>query len=125
MAVFLDFEKSIAELEGKIEELRHLANSGDLNIVDEITRLQSKVDKQLKQIYAKLSPWQKVKVARHLERPQFFTYLEALLAGLPGFGENPLLLWEHKKARIRNHAFTIILGCQCQKGTAKPGGSWN
>lgn len=115
MAVFLDFEKSIAELEGKIEELRHLANSGDLNIVDEIGRLQSKVDKQLKQIYAKLSPWQKVKVARHMERPQFFTYLEALfqdftpLAGDRAFGEDQALIGG--LARFRGKS-VVVMGTQ-------------
>jgi len=115
MPVFLDFEKSIAELEGKIEELRHLANSGDLNIVDEIGRLQSKVDKQLKQIYAKLSPWQKVKVARHLERPQFFTYRDALfqdftpLAGDRSFGEDQALVGG--LARFRGKS-VMVMGTQ-------------
>ncbi|MBM3467881.1 MAG: acetyl-CoA carboxylase carboxyltransferase subunit alpha [Alphaproteobacteria bacterium] len=94
MTVFLDFEKPIAELEEKIEELRHLDNSGKVNIVKEITTLQKKVDKLLAQTYSKLTPWQKVKVARHPERPQFFNYIETLfedftiLAGDRCFGED-------------------------------------
>ena len=65
MRHFLDFEKPLAELEGKIEELRHISNGGDLNIADEVARLESKVDKFLRQTYAKLTPWQKVQIARH------------------------------------------------------------
>ena len=55
MPTFLDFEKPIAELEGKIAELRHLSNADDMNIAEEISRLQSKSDKLLKQTYAKLT----------------------------------------------------------------------
>ena len=69
--MFLEFEKQIAELEGKIEELRHLSDGGDLNIAAEITRLQKKANQQLKATYKKLSPWQKVQVARHPNRPHF------------------------------------------------------
>ncbi len=79
MTVFLDFEKNIADLEGKIEELRHLSNAGDLNIVEEISRLQAKVDKLLRQSYNSLTPWQKVQVARHPNRPQFLDYLNVLI----------------------------------------------
>lgn len=98
MTVFLDFEKQIAELESKIDELRHLDSSGKINIVDEITRLQKKADKLLTQIYSSLSPWQKVKVARHPERPQFLTYLDALfedftaLAGDRCFAEDQAIV---------------------------------
>jgi len=76
---FLEFEKPIAELEGKIEELRHLSDSGDLNIAEEVTRLQTKVDRLLRQTYSKLSAWQKTQVARHPERPHFSDYVEALV----------------------------------------------
>ena len=69
--MFLEFEKQIAELEGKIEELRHLSDGGDMNIAAEITRLQKKANLQLKATYKKLSPWQKVQVARHPNRPHF------------------------------------------------------
>ena len=67
---FLDFEKPIAALEGKIEELRHLGGDSGLNIADEIGKLQSRIDKELFQTYKKLGPWEKVQVARHPERPK-------------------------------------------------------
>lgn len=78
MNKFLDFEKPIAELVGKIEELKHLANNKDLNIADEVSKLQSKADKMMRQTYAQLSPWQKVQVARHPDRPKFLAYVSAL-----------------------------------------------
>ena len=70
MRHFLDFEKPIAALEGKIEELRHLGGDSGLNIADEIGKLQSRIDKELSQTYQKLGPWEKVQVARHPERPK-------------------------------------------------------
>ncbi len=76
---FLEFERPVAELEDKIEELRHLANTGDMNIAEEIIRLQSKAEKMLKTTYAALTPWQRVQVARHPDRPQFFDYLNAFI----------------------------------------------
>ena len=78
MNKFLDFEKPIAELVGKIEELKHLANNKDLNIADEVSKLQSKADKMMRQTYAQLSPWQKVQVARHPDRPKFLAYVSAI-----------------------------------------------
>ena len=79
--MFLDFEKPIAELEGKIEELRHLSDSeaAGLNIADEVARLQSKVEKLLASTYSKLSPWQKTQVARHPERPHCCDYVAELI----------------------------------------------
>jgi acetyl-CoA carboxylase carboxyl transferase subunit alpha len=76
---FLDFEKPIAELEAKIEELRHLSDSDGLNIAEEINRLQIKLDRQLASSYGKLTPWQKTQVARHPERPHASDYIKALI----------------------------------------------
>ncbi|MBE0529694.1 MAG: acetyl-CoA carboxylase carboxyltransferase subunit alpha [Rhodospirillales bacterium] len=76
---YLDFEKPIAELEGKIEELRHLTGNGELNIADEVGKLQGKVEKLLSQTYAKLTPWQKTQVARHPDRPNMLDYVGALI----------------------------------------------
>jgi acetyl-CoA carboxylase carboxyl transferase subunit alpha len=76
---YLDFEKPIAELEGKIEELRHLSGAGEVNIVEEITKLQGKVDRLLSQTYGKLTPWQKVQVARHADRPHALDYIAAMI----------------------------------------------
>src|SRR5258707_12885348 len=79
MATYLDFEKPIAELESKIAELRHLPNSGDVDIAEEVMRLQDKVHKQLRATYAKLTPWQRVQVARHAERPHAQRYIDRLI----------------------------------------------
>ncbi len=112
MTVFLDFERPIAELEGKIEELRHLDSSGKVDIVAEITTLQKKADKLLTQTYSNLTPWQKVKVARHPERPQFFNYLEGLfedftaLAGDRCFGEDQAIVGG--LARFRGKPVMVI-----------------
>ncbi|NQU61624.1 MAG: acetyl-CoA carboxylase carboxyltransferase subunit alpha [Rhodospirillales bacterium] len=76
---YLDFEKPIAELEGKIEELRHLTGSADVNIVDEVSRLQAKVEKLLVQTYSKLTSWQKTQVARHHDRPHVVDYVFKLI----------------------------------------------
>ncbi len=81
MSTFLEFEKPIAELEGKIKELRHLSDGDGINIVDEVARLQVKLDKLLVQTYGKLSPWQKTQVARHPDRPHFMDYVGALFDG--------------------------------------------
>lgn len=95
---FLDFEKPIAELEGKIEELRHLTGSGGVNIADEVARLQGKVEKLLVQVYTKLTPWQKTQVARHHDRPHAVDYIEGLiedfipLAGDRQFAEDPAVI---------------------------------
>ena len=68
---FLAFEKQIADLEGKIEELRHLSSSSDINIAEEIGKLQVTVSEKLKSTYSQLNAWQKVLVSRHPERPHF------------------------------------------------------
>ena len=76
---FLDFEKPIAELEGKIEELRHLSDDGEINIADEVAKLQAKADRLLRQSYAKLTAWQKTLVARHPDRPRLTDYVTNLI----------------------------------------------
>ena len=78
MPHFLDFEKPIADLEGNIEELRHLSD-GAINIADEVGKLEEKVDRQLRQTYGRLSAWQKVQVARHPGRPKCGEYVAALI----------------------------------------------
>ncbi|MEQ8709261.1 MAG: acetyl-CoA carboxylase carboxyltransferase subunit alpha [Rhodospirillales bacterium] len=79
MQSYLDFEKPVAELEGKIHELRHISGSGELNIAEEVSRLQGKVEKLLTQTYGKLTPWQKTQVARHPGRPHFLQYAAQLM----------------------------------------------
>ncbi|SCA57925.1 acetyl-CoA carboxylase, carboxytransferase, alpha subunit [Candidatus Terasakiella magnetica] len=80
MHTYLDFEKPIAELEGKIKELRHVSASGEeINIAEEVSRLQNKAEKLLQNTYSKLTPWQKTQVARHPERPHTSDYIENLI----------------------------------------------
>ena len=79
MRNYLDFEKPIADLEGKIEELRHITDDGGMNIAEEVGRLQAKAERLLSQTYARLSAWQKTQVARHPDRPHLSDYIDALI----------------------------------------------
>ena len=76
---FLSFEKQVSDLEGKIEELRHLSSGSDINIAEEIGKLQGAVSEELRSTYSKLTAWQKVQVARHPERPHFEDILNHLM----------------------------------------------
>ena len=78
MSHFLDFEKPVAALEGKIEELRHLGGDTGVNIAEEIGKLQLRIDKELETTYAKLGAWEKVQVARHPERPKLVQIIDHL-----------------------------------------------
>ncbi|MGK6355638.1 acetyl-CoA carboxylase carboxyltransferase subunit alpha [Sphingomonas sp. DT-207] len=79
MATFLDFEKPIAELQSRIDELRRTAEGGAVDIDAEIAPLQAKAERLLHDTYAKLTPWQKTQVARHPERPHFKHYVAGLI----------------------------------------------
>lgn len=76
--IILDFEKPIFELDAKIQELKKL-NTGDLGIIEDVKRLEAKQKKLLQKIYSSLTPWQKVQVARHQERPKTVDYINALI----------------------------------------------
>src|SRR5271167_2287805 len=78
MRSYLDFEKPVAELEAKIEELRALNSDGDA-IADEIGRIEGKAAVALKELYAGLTPWQKTQVARHPQRPHCLDYIATLI----------------------------------------------
>jgi len=112
MRHFLDFEKPLAELEGKIDELRHLSNGNDINIADEVTRLEAKVDRLLRQTYAKLTAWQKVQLARHPDRPHGSDYIKQLvtdftpLAGDRAFGEDRAIIGG--LGRFRGHSVVVL-----------------
>ncbi|MGH1404477.1 MAG: acetyl-CoA carboxylase carboxyltransferase subunit alpha [Alphaproteobacteria bacterium] len=94
----LDFEKPILELESKISELRHVNGDSEVNIAEEISRMQSKADKLLKQTYGKLTAAQKVQVARHQDRPHMLDYVSQMiddftpLAGDRNFAEDHALI---------------------------------
>ena len=112
MRTFLDFEKPITELEGKIEELRRLSDTGEMNIAEEVGKLQAKVDRQLRQTYGKLSAWQKVQVARHPNRPHFSDYVAGLitdftpLAGDRMYAEDAAILGG--LGRFRGHSVVVL-----------------
>jgi acetyl-CoA carboxylase carboxyl transferase subunit alpha len=99
MRSYLDFEKPVAELEAKIEELRAMQAGGDaVAIGDELARLEAKAAQALKDLYANLTPWQKTQVARHPERPHCLDYVAGLLteftpfAGDRKFGEDAAIV---------------------------------
>ncbi|MPT48076.1 MAG: acetyl-CoA carboxylase carboxyltransferase subunit alpha [Sphingobium sp.] len=98
MVSYLDFEKPIAELEARINELRETAATGELDIDAEIAKLQQRSDKMLKDSYAKLTPWQKTQVARHPDRPHFKHYVAGIfeefipLAGDRAFADDQAII---------------------------------
>ncbi len=99
MRTYLDFEKPVAELEDKIEELRQLAaKDATVTIGDEVARLETKATALLRQSYARLTPWQKTLVARHPNRPHCLDYISQLIseftpmAGDRGFAEDKAII---------------------------------
>ena len=80
MRTYLDFEKPVAELEAKVEELRAMQDAGNAtDIADDIGRLETKAAQALRDLYAELTPWQKTQVARHPQRPHCLDYIQALV----------------------------------------------
>ena len=113
MRSYLDFEKPVAELEAKVEELRAMAASGDaVAIGDEIGRLESRASQALKDLYAGLTPWQKTQVARHPQRPHCLDYVAQLiaefvpLAGDRKFGDDEAIIGGF--GRFRGESICII-----------------
>jgi len=115
MRHFLDFERPLAELEGKIEELRHLSTDSGLNIAEEVGRLEARADALLLRTYARLTPWQKVSVARHPERPHASDYIARLivdfvpLAGDRAFAEDAAIVGGIGRFRGRS---VMVLGTE-------------
>jgi acetyl-CoA carboxylase carboxyl transferase subunit alpha len=108
----MDFEKPILEAESKIAELRNMTGHADLNIADEVARLEGKVERLLRATYTKLTPAQKVQVARHGERPHFVDYAKALfedftpLAGDRLFADDQALV--SGLARFRGRSVVVM-----------------
>ena len=115
---FLDFEQPIAELEAKIEELRFVGDDSEINIKEEVARLRSKSESLTRSIFAKLSPWQVARVARHESRPYTSDYLDlicptfqelhgdrmyaddpAIIGGVGRIDGKPLMIIGHQKGR--------------------------
>ena len=98
MKFFLDFEAEIAEMEARINELRHVSNVKGTKILEEISNLEFKTKKLLKAKYSALSPWQRVQVARHPERPHFIDYISGIfenfeeLNGDRNFGQDDAII---------------------------------
>lgn len=115
---FLDFEQPIAELEAKIDELRYVGDDSEININEEVARLKDKSESLTKSIFAKLSPWQVARVARHESRPYTQDYLDliapdfqelhgdrmyaddpAIIAGIGRVGGHAVMFIGHQKGR--------------------------
>jgi acetyl-CoA carboxylase carboxyl transferase subunit alpha len=113
MRSYLDFEKPVAELEAKVEELRAMAETGNAVAVgDEISRLEVKAAVALKELYAELTPWQKTQVARHPQRPHCLDYIAGLitsfmpLAGDRKFGDDGAIIGGF--GRFRGDAVCVL-----------------
>jgi len=113
MRSYLDFEKPVAELEAKVEELRAMGESGGaVPVADEIGRLEAKAGAALKEIYDNLTPWQKTQVARHPQRPHCLDYIEGLisnfvpLAGDRKFGDDEAIVGGF--GRFRGESVCVI-----------------
>ena len=115
---FLEFEQPIAELEAKIQELRYVGDDADVNINEEIEKLETKCDSLTRSIFSKLSSWQVAQMARHPQRPYTLDYLEqiftdfqelhgdrafaddpALVAGIARLEGRPVMVIGHQKGR--------------------------
>lgn len=109
---FLDFEQPIAELEAKIEELRYVGDDSEININEEVARLKAKSESLTKSIFAKLSPWQIARVARHESRPYTQDYLDTIapdfqeLHGDRMYADDPAIIGG--VGRIDGHAVMFI-----------------
>ena len=120
MAHYLEFEKPIAELEAKIEELRLMSEADDLGISEQIAQLVAKADEQLRATYGKLSAWQKVQVARHPDRPQASDFVQGLitdfvgLAGDRAFADDAAVLGGIGRFRGRS---VMVLGTEKGRDT--------
>ncbi|MBS1269962.1 MAG: Acetyl-coenzyme A carboxylase carboxyl transferase subunit alpha [Gammaproteobacteria bacterium] len=135
---FLEFEQPIAELEAKIDELRHVEVSGEVNIADEIDRLQKKSGKLTQNIFANLTPWQVSQVARHPQRPYPLDYIgrifdefeelhgdrmyaddPALVGGMARIGDDTLMVIGHQKGRDTKEKITRNFGMPRPEGYRK------
>lgn len=115
---FLEFEKPVAELEAKIEELRHVGNDNEINIQDEISRLETKSRSLTESIFANLKPWQISQLSRHPQRPYMMDYVKrivddfmemhgdrafaddhAIVGGVARLDTHPVMLIGHQKGR--------------------------
>ncbi len=135
---FIDFEQPIAELEAKIDELRHVGSDAKINIQDEIATLESKSQELTRTIFAKLTPWQVSQVARHPLRPYFLDYVEqifddveelhgdrafaddpAIITALARLDGKPVVIIGHQKGRDTNEKLQRNFGMPRPEGYRK------
>ncbi|MBU1192011.1 MAG: acetyl-CoA carboxylase carboxyl transferase subunit alpha [Gammaproteobacteria bacterium] len=135
---FLDFEQPIAELEAKIEELRYLGNDTEINISEEIGRLQEKSRTLTETIFAKLSSWQVSQLARHPQRPYTLDYIEhiftdfdelhgdrafaddaAIVGGVARIDGRPVMVIGHQKGRDTKEKLARNFGMPSPEGYRK------
>jgi len=127
---FLDFEQPIAELEAKIQELRMVGKDSDINITDEIARLEAKSRQLTKDVFSRLTPWQVTQLARHQQRPHTLDYIEriftdfdelqgdrmtsrgpSIVAGIARFDDQPVMVIGHEKGRKTQEKIERNFGC--------------
>lgn len=135
---FLEFEQPIAELEAKIEELRHVGNDSEVNLNEEIARLDTKCKTLTKSIFSNLTPWQIAQVARHPRRPYTLDYVgklftdfhelhgdrafaddAAVVGGLARFEGMPVMIVGHQKGRTTNEKVRRNFGMPRPEGYRK------
>ena len=139
MTQYLEFEKPLAEIEGKAEELRALARENkDMDISQEAEALDTKAKSMLKDLYKDLTPWRKCQVARHPERPHCVEYIEALftdytplagdrnfaddhavMGGLARFEDRPVIVIGHEKGNDTKSRIEHNFGMARQEGYRK------
>ncbi|MGB2318417.1 MAG: acetyl-CoA carboxylase carboxyltransferase subunit alpha [Litorivicinaceae bacterium] len=135
---YLDFEQPIADLDSKIDELRHLSTESGINIAEEVARLQAKSKTLTEKIFSDLSIWQKAQIARHPKRPYTLDYVnnlidgfdelhgdrlfgddQALVGGIGEFRGRPVMVIGHEKGRTVKEKVTRNFGMPRPEGYRK------
>ena len=135
---YLDFEQPIAELDGKIHELRNVGDGNDVDLTEEIAKLQQKIKQLTRQIFSELTPWQVAQVARHPKRPHMLDYVRhlftefeelhgdrhfgddrALIGGLARFNGKPVMVIGQQKGRDTKEKVTRNFGMPRPEGYRK------
>ncbi|MBF0494945.1 MAG: acetyl-CoA carboxylase carboxyl transferase subunit alpha, partial [Candidatus Omnitrophica bacterium] len=138
MAIVLEFEKPIVELEKKISELKNFTEKEDIDLSDEISKLEVRLESLRKEIFGNLTPWQKVQIARHPDRPYTMDYVNMLMTDfIPVYGDRhfsddkamitgfaridgrKILIVGHQKGRDTNENLMRNFGCAHPEGYRK------
>ncbi len=138
MAVVLEFEKPIIELENKIEELKRFTSKEEIDLSEEISRLTGRLERLRKEIFDNLTSWQKVQLSRHPDRPYTLNYIEmimddfveihgdrhfsddkALITGLARIGDLKFVILGHQKGRETKENLERNFGCAHPEGYRK------